>query len=101
MDRTKFYNQEVVDGVAELDFLNNVLSDFEIKHTPKYYRTDEHDVSRPDLISWTNYGTVAYWWIICLVNNIQNPLSDIEVGMILKIPHLTDIYSFYKRYTNR
>lgn len=101
MNRTKFYNRVTNDGVEELDFLNNTLSSFTMTHTPRYYRADEHDVARPDTISYVNYGTVRYWWIVCLVNNIGNPLTEIEVGDILVVPHLSDIYAFYKRYKIR
>jgi len=101
MNRTKFYNKVVVNGILELDFLYNTLSNFVMTHTPTYYRTDEHDVARPDLISFENYGTVGYWWIICLVNKIQNPFTGIPVGTILTIPHLSDIYVFYKKYKVR
>lgn len=101
MDRTKFYSKVIVNGIEEPDYLNRALGSFVMNHTPTYYRVDESDVSRPDLISYTNYRTVAYWWIICLVNKIQNPLTEIEAGDILTIPHLSDIYIFYKRYRVR
>ena len=101
MDRTKFFNIATVGGINELDYLDHPLSSFEIVHTPVYYKTDEHDVGRPDLISFELYRTVKYWWIICLVNNIVNPFTDIVVGSILLIPHLADIYDFYKKFKVR
>lgn len=105
MNRTKFYNKVTtnVNGVdiQELDFLYNTLSAFKMTHTTSYYRVDEHDIVRPDLISFENYGTVRYWWIICLVNNIENPFTDIAIGDVLVIPHLSDIYVFYKRFKTR
>ena len=65
------------------------------------YRVVAADLMRPDLISYKTYGTVRYWWIICLVNGIQNPLSDFVVGNVLKIPNILDIYDFYKRWSIR
>lgn len=101
MDRTKFFKEVVVNNVKEVDFLYNPLSSFEMRHDPSYYRTSLGDVGRPDLISYKNYGTVRYWWIICLVNQLENPLTDIEMGVILKIPSVLDIYDFYRRYKIR
>lgn len=101
MNRTKFYNIVTVNGIKELDFLHNTLSSFTMNHDPAYYRTNSHDVSQPDLISKKMYDTERYWWIICLVNGINNPLLDIEEGIILKIPNVLDIYDFYQKYTVR
>lgn len=96
MDRTKFFTKITVNDIKELDFMHNTLSSFKMTHDIAYYRTDIQDVGQPDLISYENYGTEYYWWIICLANNIENPLLDITVGTILKIPHLADIYAFYR-----
>lgn len=101
MNRTKFYKIEVVDGIAELDFLNNTLASFELTHDVDYYMVDIADIGRPDLISYTNYGTEYYWWIICLVNNIENPFTDFFIGQKLIIPSTHDIDGFYRKYTIR
>lgn len=101
MDRTTFYKIETIDNIAELDFLHNALSEFDTAYPVTYYRVLGIDVMRPDLISYRHYGTVNYWWIIMLLNNIDNPLTDIEVGSILKIPSKLDIYAFQKKYRIR
>lgn len=101
MNRTKFYNKTVVNNIQEVDLLYHNLSKFKMKYDPTYYRADTTDVMRPDLISYKNYGTIRYWWIVCLVNNIHNPFSDITVGAIIKIPNILDIYDFYKLYRIR
>lgn len=101
MDRTKFYNKVTIGGIDEPDYLDRALGSFVLTHTPSYYRVDETDIARPDLISFANYRTTQYWWIICLVNKIQNPLTDFEVGDILTIPHLSDIFTFYKKFKIR
>jgi|10_taG_2_1085330.scaffolds.fasta_scaffold12154_1 hypothetical protein len=41
---------------------------------------------RPDLLSLQVYGTVKYWWVLCAVNNITNPLTDFESGLRIYIP---------------
>ena len=101
MNRTKFYNTAVVNDIKEVDHLYNTLSSFTMTYTPSYYRTNSHDVSQPDLISKKMYNTERYWWIICLVNKIQNPFDELEEGIILKIPSIYDIYDFYQKYSVR
>ncbi len=101
MNRTKFYEVVEVEDVNELDFLFNTLSSFTTTRTSSYYRTDIGDRIRPDKISFRLYGTVRYWWVICLVNKIFNPLVDIEEGQVLEIPNIQDIYDFYQKFNLR
>lgn len=101
MNRTNFYNVETVDTFNELDFLHNSLSEFTMEYPPAYYRVNGIDLMRPFLISDKHYGTISFWWIIMLVNNISNPLVDMEVGQILKIPSKLDIYAFQKKFRVR
>jgi len=101
VDRTKFFVVEKVDGADELDFLHNSLSRFEMKYPPSYYRVTDQDLMRPDMISYYNYGTVAYWWVICLVNGVHSPLTDLEVGQLLVIPHILDVYEFGRKWRVR
>jgi len=101
MDRTRFFAVEDVDGKAELDFLHNYLSRFKMKYEPVYYRVRQDDLMRPDLISYYAYGTVKYWWVICLVNDIFNPLTDLQVGQLLVIPSILDVYEFGKKWRVR
>jgi hypothetical protein len=101
MDRLKFYTEETVENTKELDFLNNSLSKFTMNYDVGYYLVMETDLMRPDMISYKNYGTVNYWWIICLVNNIFDPFNDLFIGQQLKIPNALDIFEFYKQYSLR
>ena len=41
---------------------------------------------RADLLSYEAYGTVSYWWLICLANNITNPFEELTSGKQIKIP---------------
>jgi hypothetical protein len=101
MNRSRFYNTVTVNGTVELDLIDNSLSAFQMKRTPGYHRVSEEEIARPDLISYRLYGTHVYWWIICLVNAMSNPLMDLEVGDVLTIPNLLDIHDFYRRYKVR
>ena len=101
MNRTNFYHKVTVDQIEELDFLHNSLSGFTMRYDPAYYRVKAPDLMRPDMISNKCYGTVHLWWVIMLVNEIENPLTDLEVGQLLTIPSKLDIADFQKRYRVR
>lgn len=103
MDRSNFYQKFTVDDVVQLDFLYNPLSNFEMVYTPDYYRVTGEDDMRPDKISDKMYGTLhgEFWWVLSLVNNISNPLVDIDPGTVLTIPNRIDIYNFQKKYRLR
>jgi len=66
-----------------------------------YYQVRQDDFMRPDLISYKVYQTVKFWWLIMTVNNINNPFTDLTVGLTLQIPNLLDVYTFYKKYSVR
>lgn len=51
----------------------NITSD-----SVKFYKIKE--IKRIDTISFELYGTVEYWWIISLLNNIQDVIFDLPVG---------------------
>ncbi len=101
MNRTKFYNKVTVNSIQELDFLDNNLSKFSMKNIPQYIRTGVNDIQRPDLLSYKSYFSVKFWWLILLVNNVKNPLEDIEEGVKYVLPNVLDIYSFYRKYSLR
>lgn len=104
MDRTTFYKKAIViDGqtglpIEEFDFLHNSLSNFTMNYNPQYYTVSEADILRPDMISFKNYGTVTYWWLICYVNEIHDPYNELTVGQLLIIPNILDVYDFFKQY---
>jgi hypothetical protein len=101
MNRTNFYNIIENQTVEEYDYLWNNISKFKMNYPVRYYRVEQRDVMRPDLISYKIYGTIGYWWLLMAVNGIQNPLKDIVVGTLLKIPSTLDIYAFQKQWSIR
>ena len=98
MKRTLFYKVFTTNGVKELDFLYNTLSDFEVTIEPKRYRVDDSDVPDPALISYKCYGTVNFWWVILVVNGIQNPFEELTPGTLLTVPNVIDIYNFQRKH---
>jgi len=101
MNRTKFFKKLTVNDINEVDFLWNTLSSFQSNHNSGYYRIKGDEVGQPDLISYRIYNTEKYWWIICLVNQIQNPFVDMTEGSIIQLPNIRDIYDFYQNFSVR
>jgi hypothetical protein len=56
-----------------------------------YYKIGTGEVGRWDLISYRAYGTVLYWWLICVANGIRNPLIVIPAGDMVRIPYLSTL----------
>jgi len=101
MDRTNFYQELLVVDTKELDPLWNSLSQFSMEYQPSYYRTTAADSMRPDKVSFTVYSTGDFWWILCLVNGITNPLIELVEGLVLTIPNKLDIYNFQRKFRLR
>lgn len=101
MDRTKFFNIVNVNGIDELDFLDNTLINFKVQRQALYYRVKDIDLKAPDLIAYKAYGQEQYWWIICLVNNIIDVSTELITGQVLIIPNILDVYDFAKRWRKR
>jgi len=101
MDRTKFYFTNTIDDVEELDYLYNNLTKFEMDYPAGYYVVRQDDLMRPDMISYKLYGSVSFWWLIMMVNGIQDIFTDLEVGLTLVIPNILDMYTFKKKWTAR
>ena len=106
MNRLQFFSQvnaDIGDGIKrpELDFLNHNLTGFVMRRRPLYYRVSQGDLQMPDNIAWKTYKDERLWWVICLINQINSPCSDLQVGMLLTIPDILDIYDFFRKYRKR
>lgn len=73
---------------SELGYFYNLLRTINF---PKDISTDTYDIYTVEpmdtwpLISWKLYNSIYLWWVICSVNNIQNPTSTPPAGTELKI----------------
>lgn len=47
-------------------------------------------------ISAKYYYTPFYWWVICMLNNIQNPFEDTEPGKLINIMPMSLLYQLSK-----
>lgn len=43
---------------------------------------------RPELLSSKVYGTPELWWVIYEFNGIMDPLFDLKIDQVLRIPSL-------------
>lgn len=55
------------------------------------HKVTENDATHPDLISFKYYEREDLWWIICMYNSIVNPLTELTVGKVLRIPNLVEV----------
>ena len=57
-----------------------------IDETDLVYEVQQGITNRLDLISDHFYQTPELWWVLALVNNIQDPLVGFEVGVKIRVP---------------
>ena len=57
---------------------------------------EEHEVGRLWLISKRYYSRDDLDWILCIINDIIDPIGGMFIGQTLAIPPLEDIDSFYQ-----
>lgn len=50
------------------------------------YTLPEHEVARPDLVSYRFYATPNWYWVILYCNDITDPFEGMHAGMILRVP---------------
>lgn len=50
------------------------------------YTVTSKDLGRPDLIAYLTYSDVRLWWAVCYYNGIRDPLNDMYVGQVLRLP---------------
>ncbi len=106
-NRLKFHDTFINDGTIEVDMNSEYMSLFQINNPTTIHTVSSSDKSRPDIISFIKYNSTQYWWIIMMVNNIDDIWNDLDVGDDLIIPSIRDIEDFfirvknYKRKTNK
>jgi len=99
--RTRFQEQETIDGVLEQDILNNNWELFEIKRPMSFFTVTPTFIQRPELLSIKLYGKQAYWWILAKFNNIDDWWNDIQADDVIDVPNIRDIEDWYVRVKQR
>lgn len=92
--RQDFYKTHLIDNNKELDYLDTTVHEFYPEKTI-LWRVPAWAENRLDLVSYAHYRTVALWWLIALVNDIENPYEDVVVGLELQIPNISEYYRFF------
>ena len=81
---------------------NRSEEDFLILRKPLNLIEDDGDIfvemtqellNRPDLISYKAYGSPDFWWVIYEFNEIRDPLFDLRMGMLIRLPELDRVLS--------
>lgn len=59
----------------------------------QFYLVEPGEEYRIDAIAYKLYGSTFFWWILALINDIRNPLTEPETGRVLRIPSQNRIIS--------
>lgn len=57
------------------------------------YTVTPADENRIDIIATKLYGSAAYYWVLCYINNIEDPLN-VPAGTILFTPPISSLKRF-------
>lgn len=93
--RTRFFNQNIINGQLENDLPSNNFNNFQFKRPRRYYTLQQQDTGRPEFLAYKFYGNTSYYWIICKLNNIDDVYNDMESGKSIQLPSAADIEEFY------
>lgn len=75
-------------GTSDGDYFYNILRKVNIPTEIGESHYENYMVKRGDtwtLLAYKFYGDVKLWWMLCVVNNIQNPLEFPTPGTALKV----------------
>lgn len=99
-DRARFYTKHLLNGVPRFDFNSTAWVKYrkDIKKlSTEVYVVTKANENRIWKISDQFYGSFDYWWLLCLVNDILDPTSEIPAGKHMVIPRLSDLEVFYQK----
>lgn len=87
----------LVDGAYEKDYLNTPLLEFRLRNESTRYVIKDDDASGFDLPAYRSYGIEEVWWVLALINDVIDPMSDYFVGQVIVIPAQGDVWDIAKR----
>lgn len=62
------------------------------------YLVGEFEEGYPDLVAKnSNLANIKYWWWICLLNRLENPMTDIRANWVYAINSPATINSFINK----
>lgn len=89
--KTQIYSNRFKEDIINLGSTTFILPD-DFRY--KVIRVSSMHVARPDLLSQHLYGSDTYGDLICKINGVSNPF-ELNEGMMLVVPDIADIESFY------
>ena len=92
--RTNFLQTNIVNGIIEKDLRSSDFNNFEFVNKPSKFLVTAKYVNRPDLISYSVYGSSDYWWMICKFNGICNVFTELISGVVIDIPSIIDLNNY-------
>ena len=90
LPRLSDYRYENLFKVYKIDdyYIYNIINSisFDTDISPDYYYEWKINRSLPwTTISYLHYDTIQLWWLICIMNNIMNPVTFPETGTSIKV----------------
>ncbi len=73
-------------------YLDSITSSKNVKK----YQVVGHEASTAQFISLKVYGDKSYWWLILMVNGIDNPYHLFPINTIVYYPPISDIGNYKK-----
>lgn len=92
--RSDFLQTITVNGNTEKDLRSSGFNSFGFVNKPSKFLVTGKYVSRPDLISYSVYGSSDYWWMICKFNGICDVFNELVSGVVIDIPSIIDLNNF-------
>lgn len=78
------------DGIKFFETWNVII--VPVSSDDEFHTITPGEEGRWDLLSHKKYETVLYWWILCLANDVKNPLEIIPAGNIVRLPDKRTVY---------
>jgi hypothetical protein len=75
LDNNKDYFYNIIKNINVPQDVNNDL----------FYATTLQPNTPLTILSYQVYGTTYLWWLICIINNIQNPFDPTIYGKTIKV----------------
>jgi len=94
MNEVEDMNGDPFPDVLSLPFLD--LKGFVINKIGRQHVISDNTAQQIDLISFLMYGDHQYWWLLMILNSIQDMFTELTTGKTIAIPQQSDIEAFYQ-----
>lgn len=85
------------DGLS-LDYLSSRYNSIGfLVYAGSTYRISQSDLANLPGIADRLYSDINLWWLLAMYNGIVDPINDLVVGLVLRVPTLSSIQEFLAR----